>query len=812
MFPIRFREELERCFSRKLAETADRTFGEQGAPDARAATSRMAVEPSLRAVRSRIENLLHYLAYGFCLPEWDGPEFDLDEELRYFTDPAHPEHAAKTSFPERLLSLLAANPQALERLLRQADPKIVAEVVLLFPVREDRSDTFRPDHSEASRTDRMVRPRPEAPGESQFFTDPDTSSHPRHSKQDGKLVQDSRPGQEASPFPDALPVPDASPIPDDSIPEELPGWTLLQKAGFVSPQLADAVSILKDALEKDSLATSGRSSASDPVRAQLRRLAGILYREITGQAVPEERSLAYFVTRLLSGVRGRAPFSSESDEPSAVHHPVSNRSAAGEGSPHPLRGESEPSSEAARSKTGDSAPPTGEADKEIVGEVPSSGAKGSETRESTPSLGENDKDNREEALLSGAKRSEMRGSTPLSGNEDRENAFSSKMTEEFPGRKSGEETAAVEEETASFLDFGPLSAWLESTSVRESEKEQRLRDYARRFPARLWEFVGKSSAGIPGWTAIPFRQWGSWVPADTWLEMMAGVSQPRAEILRRAVGIVAGDGGWPESALSESLARFIAGFPADHFRAGEQETVLSAYLDNLSASTGKASVPTLEALLTALHAAEAGMAVKGPEHRQDAVAPLQFEQALEEAVQPEILFVPNAGLCLLSIWFPRLFGILGLLTEDGKDIRDLESRIRAVFILQRLVTAEAREYREQELAFNRILTGCPFYVPLPRTMELSAREIQTVESMLSGVKANWTKLKNTSVKGFQGSFIARPGRLERRMDKWVLFVENRSYDILLDSLPWSYRQIRLPWLKKKVTVVWRDKEEFDFDI
>lgn len=79
------------------------------------------------------------------------------------------------------------------------------------------------------------------------------------------------------------------------------------------------------------------------------------------------------------------------------------------------------------------------------------------------------------------------------------------------------------------------------------------------------------------------------------------------------------------------------------------------------------------------------------------------------------------------------------------------------------------------------------------------------------MKANWEKLKNTSVKGFQHSFIERPGRLEQREDKWVLYVEERAYDILLDSLPWSYRQIRLPWLKKKISVIWRDKEEFDFE-
>lgn len=151
-----------------------------------------------------------------------------------------------------------------------------------------------------------------------------------------------------------------------------------------------------------------------------------------------------------------------------------------------------------------------------------------------------------------------------------------------------------------------------------------------------------------------------------------------------------------------------------------------------------------------------------------------------------------------------MLGLLVVNDDNKKDFKDTETRIRAIFILQRLVTDEQREYKEQDLAFNRILIGCPFHVPLPKTLELTQNEIETAESMLTGVKANWDKMKNTSINGVQRSFIERPGKLEQLEDKWVLYVENRAYDILLDSLPWSYRQIRLPWLKKKISVVWRD--------
>lgn len=174
---------------------------------------------------------------------------------------------------------------------------------------------------------------------------------------------------------------------------------------------------------------------------------------------------------------------------------------------------------------------------------------------------------------------------------------------------------------------------------------------------------------------------------------------------------------------------------------------------------------------------------------------------------PERIFVGNAGLVLLTPWFPRLFSMLGML-DKNKDFKDMESRIRAIFIIQQLVTSGKKEYDEKELAFNRILVNCPFSEPLPLKMELTENELKTVDSMLNGVKNNWEKVRNVSVRGFQSNFIERSGYLEQKEDKWLLSVDPRSYDMLLDSLPWSYSRVRFPWLKKQIHVSWRKKEEF----
>lgn len=167
--------------------------------------------------------------------------------------------------------------------------------------------------------------------------------------------------------------------------------------------------------------------------------------------------------------------------------------------------------------------------------------------------------------------------------------------------------------------------------------------------------------------------------------------------------------------------------------------------------------------------------------------------------------IGNAGLCILTPWFPRLLDLLGYLDEDRKDLKDTASKIRAVFLLQYLTCLEEKAYQETELAFNRILVALPIHIPLPESLTLTDKEKQIVESMLTAVKANWSKMKNTSLKGFQQSFIIRTGKLEQKEERWLLTVDSRAYDILLESIPWGFKLIRFPWMKKYVQVVWHVK-------
>lgn len=164
--------------------------------------------------------------------------------------------------------------------------------------------------------------------------------------------------------------------------------------------------------------------------------------------------------------------------------------------------------------------------------------------------------------------------------------------------------------------------------------------------------------------------------------------------------------------------------------------------------------------------------------------------------------VDNAGLCLLAFCFPRLFSMLGYL-DDKKNFKDTESQIRAVFLLQYLICLEEKEYNEPELELNRLFVSLPISVALPKTFILNNEEKQIANSLLEGVKGNWDKMRNTSLEGFQRSFISRSGWLEEQDETYMLTVDEKVYDILLDSVPWPYRMCRFPWIKKTIMINWR---------
>jgi hypothetical protein len=67
---------------------------------------------------------------------------------------------------------------------------------------------------------------------------------------------------------------------------------------------------------------------------------------------------------------------------------------------------------------------------------------------------------------------------------------------------------------------------------------------------------------------------------------------------------------------------------------------------------------------------------------------------------------------------------------------------------------------------------------------------------------HWSALKSTSIDGFRHSFLIRHGVIVDQENKWLLKVEPKSFDLLLDQLPWGISMIKLSWMERVLAVEW----------
>lgn len=166
---------------------------------------------------------------------------------------------------------------------------------------------------------------------------------------------------------------------------------------------------------------------------------------------------------------------------------------------------------------------------------------------------------------------------------------------------------------------------------------------------------------------------------------------------------------------------------------------------------------------------------------------------------PDLLYIRNAGLVLISPYITRLYDVLGY-TKDSKFIDD-DAQFRAIHLLQYVATGQVQT-PENELVLNKILCNYPIASPIPLTMDFSEKELGVANGLLIGVTKNWTAVNNMSPNGLRNSFVIRDGTLEDAADRWYMKVTRQVFDILLKSIPWGYTFVKLPWMAKFVSVDW----------
>lgn len=165
----------------------------------------------------------------------------------------------------------------------------------------------------------------------------------------------------------------------------------------------------------------------------------------------------------------------------------------------------------------------------------------------------------------------------------------------------------------------------------------------------------------------------------------------------------------------------------------------------------------------------------------------------------EAVYIQNAGLVIVWPFFTQLFEALNF-TEKQQFISK-EKQYRAVHLLQYLIHEEEECY-EYRLPLNKLLCGMSLPEPVPRQLTLTKEEKEAAKDLIKAAIRHWPLMKNTSVEGFREAFLGREGKLSWGGKGWLLQVEQKSYDMIINKLPWAISLVKLPWMPEPLFVEW----------
>jgi hypothetical protein len=158
-----------------------------------------------------------------------------------------------------------------------------------------------------------------------------------------------------------------------------------------------------------------------------------------------------------------------------------------------------------------------------------------------------------------------------------------------------------------------------------------------------------------------------------------------------------------------------------------------------------------------------------------------------------------AGAVLLAQFLRPFFQKINLL--DGVAWKNKAAQYKAVQLIRFLCTGE-QHTPEYSLVLEKLLCGVPIEEPIPLDAALQQEELDETLVLLSAIIEHWQVLRNTSIDGLRNSFLIRDGNISRSGEHWLLQVERKTMDVLLEKLPWGYTTIALPWNNYLIYVEW----------
>ncbi len=164
------------------------------------------------------------------------------------------------------------------------------------------------------------------------------------------------------------------------------------------------------------------------------------------------------------------------------------------------------------------------------------------------------------------------------------------------------------------------------------------------------------------------------------------------------------------------------------------------------------------------------------------------------------IFLNYLELVLLWPYLFRFFNLLDLLLPERRFITKYHAKKGA--LLLRYLADGSTAISETELPLNNVLCGVDFMEPIETDFELTDQEKTECWNLLQTVIGHWKTSGIKTPNGLRSSFLCRESVLKIQGGSWLLQLEKKTYDILLDRLPWSICAVKLPWMEKLLIVEW----------
>lgn len=168
--------------------------------------------------------------------------------------------------------------------------------------------------------------------------------------------------------------------------------------------------------------------------------------------------------------------------------------------------------------------------------------------------------------------------------------------------------------------------------------------------------------------------------------------------------------------------------------------------------------------------------------------------------QLDELYVQNGGLVILWPFVERFFARVGLIDLDRNFI-DEPARMQAIALLE-LLASDDPDPPQHRLPLAKLLCGCPPEHDFVLERALEPEQVVECERLLAAVIDNAPILRAMAVTSFRAAFLHRPALLCIRDGAWLLQVERRSHDVVLERFPWSWEWVKLPWMADPLQVEW----------